>query len=268
MKKNNPKEPKRRKKVYIPRKGTNPIELSQRIDDLNNKIEKNSQLAEMTEKALYEYITLMTNFASHDLKNAIHNLDGYVNTIELSTLQQDNIDQINVFIKTIRKTIDDFKTLAPDNSKNKFTLADLGNSIELLNRGTVSTNNIDVEYVYNKTDIRVINQSFHNSVQMINNLLINSIKALSTKNEEKKIKIEMFIDENKIVNIGIYDNGVGIDSKNKDKIFNLHFSTTGGSGIGLYHAKYIIESMNGSIEYKNIGEEYKTLFAIKFPAND
>lgn len=66
MKKNNPKAPKRKDKKYIPSKRTNPEELSRRIDMLNDKIDKNNKLAEMKEHALYEYITLMTNFASHD----------------------------------------------------------------------------------------------------------------------------------------------------------------------------------------------------------
>lgn len=47
MKKNNPKAPKRKNKKYIPSKGTNPEELSKRINILNDKIDKNNKLAEM-----------------------------------------------------------------------------------------------------------------------------------------------------------------------------------------------------------------------------
>lgn len=61
------------------------------------------------------------------------------------------------------------------------------------------------------------------------------------------------------------DNGVGIKDSIKDKIFNLHFSITGGSGIGLYHAKYIVEAMNGSISYSRDANNYNTVFTLKFP---
>ena len=51
MKKNNPKAPKRREKKYIPKKDLNPEVFSKRISMLNDKIDKNSKLAEMKERA-------------------------------------------------------------------------------------------------------------------------------------------------------------------------------------------------------------------------
>lgn len=264
MKKNNPKAPNRKDKKYIPKKGTNPEEFAKRISILNEKIDKNQKLAEMKEHALYEYIALMTNFASHDLKNAIHNLDGYVNTLDISNVSQENIDVINEYIGNIRKTISDFRTLAPDESKNDFCIADLGKAIELLNRGSLNTNNITVTYEYDKSDKTSIKQSLHNVTQMINNLILNSTKALTDCAKEKKLYVSIEI-INKEVVIMVCDNGVGIKDNLKDKIFNLHFSTTGGSGIGLYHAKYIAESMNGSISYSGGNNNYNTIFTLKFP---
>ena len=165
------------------------------------------------------------------------------------------------------RSIEDFKTLAPDQTKEEFKILDLGSSIELLNRGVFNTNNIHVEYVYDKNDKTIINQSFHNTIQMMNNLLINSIKALSTIGSDKKIKIEIFIKDSAVY-INVYDNGIGIKDKIKDRIFDLHYSTTNGSGIGLYHTKYLVEDMNGSIEYNKLEKNYNTLFTIKFPTNE
>lgn len=267
MKKNNPKAPKRKNKKYIPSKGTNPEELSKRINILNDKIDKNNKLAEMKEHALYEYITLMTNFASHDLKNAIHNLDGYVNTLDVNNVTKDNIDNINEFIKSIRKTISDFKTLAPDESKCDFALSELGKSIELLNRGLLNMHKIQAQYDYNKLDTTTVNQSLHNIIQIINNLIQNSIKALSNVTYPKLIYVSIKIEGENVV-IKVCDNGIGIKDENKDKIFKLHFTTTNGSGIGLYHARYIIESINGNISYLGSEDNYKTVFTLKFPVNE
>lgn len=262
MKKNNPKAPKRREKKYIPKKGTNPEEFSKRISMLNEKIDKNNRLAEMKEHALYEYIALMTNFASHDLKNAIHNLDGYVNTLDISNVKHEDIDTINECIENIRKTISDFKSLSPDESKNEFHLSELGKAVDLLNRGTLNTNNITVTYEYDKSDKVFVKQSLHNVTQMINNLILNSTKALSEK-KDKQLLISMGIQDEEVI-IKVCDNGIGIKDNVKDKIFNLHFSTTGGSGIGLHHAKYIVESMNGSISHSKDINNY-TVFTLKFP---
>lgn len=266
MKKNNPKTVGRKYKIYMPKKGQNLEEFSKRIERLSQKIEKNERLAEMKEHALFEYITLMTNFASHDLKNAIHNLDGYINTLDINNVKEDDIKCINGFISNIRKTIEDFKTMAPDESKTQFTISELGNSLELLNRGILNSENISVNYEYDKNNLLRIHQSLHNVIQMVNNLIINSIKALHDC-KEKKLYICIKLEKEDVI-IVVSDNGCGIKTEYKDKIFDLHFSTTNGSGIGLYHVKYIAESMNGSVQYQDSPNEYKTVFTIKFPQNE
>ena len=114
MRKNNQKNPRRKNKTYIPSNKMNPALLSVRISELDKKIEKNTILSEMKEKGLYTYIGLMTNFAGHDLKNVIHNLDGFINTLVIEEITSQDIGKINMFISNIRKTIEDFKTLAPD----------------------------------------------------------------------------------------------------------------------------------------------------------
>jgi signal transduction histidine kinase len=36
-----------------------------------------------------------------------------------------------------------------------------------------------------------------------------------------------------------------------EKIFSFGFTTTAGSGIGLYHVKQIVDNMNGSVSVKS-----------------
>jgi len=61
----------------------------------------------------------------------------------------------------------------------------------------------------------------------------------------------------------ISDNGKGILPKNVDKIFEAGFSTTDGSGLGLYHVKDILRKTGGSIkvnpEFED-GAEFKVKF--------
>ena len=47
------------------------------------------------------------------------------------------------------------------------------------------------------------------------------------------------------------DNGRGIEPQNLEKIFSLGYTTTNGSGIGLYHVKEIVDSLNGKIHVFN-----------------
>jgi signal transduction histidine kinase len=257
MKKANPKPPKRKNKRYIPDKQLNPVELSKRITSLNEKIEKNKSTNDLREKALYDYIQLMTNFASHDIKNAVHNLDGYISTLNINNVQKEDIDAIKILIEGMRKTIKDFTSLAPDQTKNEFKLFEFCNSIELLNRGQLNDSNVKFTINYSKTDETIIKQSFHNLIQVTNNLIINSIKALENI-ENKLIIIDTKI-ENDFLKIIVKDNGCGVAENHKEKIFDLRFSTTGGSGIGLAHAKFIIDDIpNAKIYISELEKEFTT----------
>jgi signal transduction histidine kinase len=54
----------------------------------------------------------------------------------------------------------------------------------------------------------------------------------------------------------VLDNGGGISNEIADRIFEPYFSTReGGSGIGLYMSKQIVErSFGGKLEAKNVGD--------------
>lgn len=58
------------------------------------------------------------------------------------------------------------------------------------------------------------------------------------------------------------DDGVGLNSNitSTDKIFELGYTTTNGSGVGLAHVKKIVEDMGGVVTVDN---EMKTGFKIE-----
>lgn len=80
-------------------------------------------------------------------------------------------------------------------------------------------------------------------VSMIfDNMISNSAKAGATRVEiEASIKAEH-------LHIKILDNGGGVKASSKDKIFDMGFTTTKGSGLGLHHVRDIMNDMRGSIE--------------------
>lgn len=79
---------------------------------------------------------------------------------------------------------------------------------------------------------------------LLDNLVDNSSKALSNE-----IKIDFEIQNNKL-RIHYADNGKGIPLNIKEKIFEYGFTTTDGSGMGLYHIKEIVSEMGGTIYTK------------------
>lgn len=78
---------------------------------------------------------------------------------------------------------------------------------------------------------------------IIDNMINNSIKAGASIIELKINKLN----ENGI-ELRFKDDGKGILPENIDKIFNFGFTTTDGSGIGLYHIYQIVKKINGTID--------------------
>lgn len=65
-------------------------------------------------------------------------------------------------------------------------------------------------------------------------------------------------------NLLITDNGIGINSNNIDKIFDLGFTTTNGSGIGLFQAKEIVSNDLKGIITVEKSDKTGTQFKITF----
>ncbi len=102
-------------------------------------------------------------------------------------------------------------------------------------------------------NVKIINQSdrqikmkFSASeiVAIIENLISNSNKA-----NAKNLYFNFSNDDRYII-IDVIDDGDGLDASiiNKDDIFNLGYTSTSGSGIGLYTIKNVLKNMNGTIE--------------------
>ncbi len=112
--------------------------------------------------------------------------------------------------------------------------------------------------------------------QLIQNLIINARDAMpeggsifiSAKNITVKDKEIDELSAGKYVCISVRDEGMGIDKKDIEKIFDPYFSTKkGGTGLGLYVVKNIIDNHNGHIEV--LSEKYKgTEFKIYLPATE
>ncbi|GAB2625830.1 ATP-binding protein [Emticicia sediminis] len=105
---------------------------------------------------------------------------------------------------------------------------------------------------------------------VIQQLISNSIKALEYNTINKKIKCTGYSDNLNYILL-FSDNGYGIVDEDKDKIFELYFTTTaeqGGGGIGLYNARTRMNALHGTIEL--VENEYLptgTTFKITLPFN-
>lgn len=114
--------------------------------------------------------------------------------------------------------------------------------------GLFKTNNNRVDMVFtwsNKKNIEHIMKFRPMEIAIIlDNLISNSKKAQAN---EVKISVES-AGEN-YIDILVQDDGKGIKKETIKNIFDLAYTTTSGSGLGLYQVKNIMEEMNGGISY-------------------
>ncbi len=124
--------------------------------------------------------------------------------------------------------------------------------------------NIKLEFVSN---LEQLNTYFDKDKfeKILGNLLSNAIKFSS---EKGKVSLYLSIVNDKIVNINVEDNGIGIPYNQIKNIFNRFFkaenSGLGGTGIGLALVKELVELHKGTI---NVESEINkgTKFRIRLP---
>ena len=103
---------------------------------------------------------------------------------------------------------------------------------------------------------------------MFGNLIDNSVKALRNT-QDKRIKCSVYREMDNLVML-FSDNGPGIPEENRDRIFDVFYTTTadlGGAGLGLYIIRTRLDSIKGTItlepnEFKPTGATFKIVIPL------
>lgn len=97
---------------------------------------------------------------------------------------------------------------------------------------------------------------------VIDNCLKNSIKVLQRRSGGKTIEINIYHFPPKI-RIDISDNGPGMSESDVDKIFESGFSGTGGTGMGLFQSRQVLEKYGGRINVSDTKQDQGTTMSIE-----
>jgi len=209
------------------------------------------------EAKLEKYI----NIISHDFKSPIITIKGFIELIDID-IKNNKKDKLDNYICFIKDSAD--KLLAQLNGLLKLSrlkkITGKNQKIDLNNLLSEDINslkfldktdgvNIEIDYklpmIYGNKDL--IKELFHQ-------LIDNSIKY-TDKQENKLIKIGSKEKNNEYL-IFINDNGIGIEPKNFDRIFNIFEKLDNNNkdpGIGLTIAKEIIDFHGGRIWVESDG---------------
>lgn len=259
-----------RHKKYIPSKKNNPALQAKRIDELQKRVENSAvemdRVLDMIRASYSRHLELLANFAGHNMGNAIQTM--YASLVKYDE-SKEWVKEIKGAIETLNGVLDSFKHVISYNENDNFTIPKLVKALDILIRSSCYMEKISVNFVYNREDKRVLNLSYQYMLQVLHNLATNSIKALGHIPTNRKIEIEISIEDGNCFFI-VKDNGIGIAVDDLDNIFKYKYTTTeGGSGIGLYFVKYIVEDMyKGTVSVEQNKDTYTTIFNLKIPCNN
>lgn len=255
----------KRRKTYQPHRQMTPDMLSMKLKKLSQDLDTHKKNMDAVIQTYNSHMDFLSNFARHDMGNAIQNISATLKVIE-GKVDPDIIKALKSSIDNLNSTLSNLGRLIPYSPNRTFRLHELIKAAEILVRNSSKANNVTLKTVVDRTSNEEISQPFQALLQMLHNLIINAQKALRNTDGEKQIRIEANM-ENGVCVIRVMDNGCGIPDDNLCTIFDYGFTTTDGSGIGLFHARYLCHEIGGNISVTQNENGFSTIFTLSFPQN-
>jgi signal transduction histidine kinase len=200
------------------------------------------------------------NIAAHELRTPIQPILSMADLLKSKTTNEQDQELLNITIRNAKR----LQGLADNILELKLGLNDLNDIIInvindlVLDKNFTNKNGVKLKY---EPETIYVNVDKVRLSQVISNLLNNAIKNTS----EGSITVEaQNIDSNAVVSVR--DTGNGIDPELYPKLFTKFAtkSPTGGTGLGLFISKSIIEAHGGKIWVESNPSDYGTGTVFKF----
>jgi signal transduction histidine kinase len=231
------------------------IKLNQNIEQLS---EANKQL-KVHDKLQKEFI----NITAHELRTPIQSIMGYAEMLKsfpekTSTYVQPIERNAQRLYKLIQDILDITKIESGNLAltKTQFDLQEKINNVikDLTTAKKIDGINQNVQFVFHPNDSVKVFADKERIYQVISNLIRNAAKFTNGKEAKIEIILEKIKkDKKELISVKIRDNGTGIDPEILPRLFSKFTTKSefGGTGLGLYISKKIIEAHDGTIRGYN-----------------
>jgi signal transduction histidine kinase len=247
-------------------------EIGQLISEYNKMVDKLEASSEMLKRSERELAWReLARQIAHEIKNPLTPMK--LNIQYLIRAKAENNDQFEEKfedissgliqqIDTLDRVAEMFTDMAKSNTNN-FVAINLIGIIEPLIKLFDKSDNVEFKLLKSGSYENFYTRGTEkNLTQIFNNLIKNSLEAISKK-EKGEITINIESSES-YLNVKFMDNGGGIPENMKDMVFTPYFTTrTTGTGLGLAIVKSLITGMGGNIKLEK-SDENGTVFLIKF----
>ncbi len=209
---------------------------------------------------------------SHDLRAPLTSALGLLSLLkaEENTTQRNEyvemtercLDQLNNFIQEIINLTRNART---DLIVEEVDLQQMVNDVIASQQQNADYNQVEI-----RTDIHPTAR-WHTDRRrfrvVVNNLLSNAIRYCRTGHNPSFVHVSVAIEQERAV-LEVRDNGIGIETAHKDKIFDMFYRAADhvpGSGLGLYLVKETVQKLTGHIKVDSRVNQ-GTTFTVQLPS--
>ena len=230
-----------------------------------SSLEKSNEQLKIHDKMQQEFL----NITAHELRTPTQSIIGYVEMIktfpERTSTYLQPIERNTQRLYRLIQDILDITKIESGSLKLKKTTFDMNEKINNVIRDLTPKKKVDddntnqnVKFIFQPTKepIKVFADK-ERIYQVISNLIKNALKFIPSTDGKIEITLEKVKEKNdnkkEFVSVKIKDNGKGIDKEVLPRLFEKFASKTelGGTGLGLYISKKIVEAHGGKIWGKN-----------------
>ena len=237
-------------------------------------LEKSNEQLKQHDKMQQEFIKI----AAHELRTPTQSIMGYVEMIksfpERTSTYLQPIERNTQRLYRLIQDILDITKIESGSLKLKKTTFDMNEKINNVIRDLTPKKNLNddnntnqnVKFIFQPTKEPIMVFADKERIyQVISNLIKNALKFIPSTDGKIEITLEKVKednDEKESVSVKIKDNGKGIDKEVLPRLFEKFTTKSefGGTGLGLYISKNIVEAHGGKIWGKNnnngIGAEF------------
>ncbi|MFL6421801.1 MAG: ATP-binding protein [Nitrososphaeraceae archaeon] len=257
--------------------------------ELYDQLKEAHEQVKMHDKMQKEFI----NIAAHELRNPIQPILSLSEVVLSNTKDMEQAKLLEVVTrnaKRLRRLTEDILDVTKIESqllnlnKEQFNMKDvITNAIDDIMTNKVSslpskTNNYIIKLPYYQTQDVFVYADKGRISQVVSNLLANAVKFTKAAEDNIIIMIKKEgegprqnnTNNNQYVIVSIKDTGIGIDSEILPKLFTKFAtkSQTGGTGLGLFICKGIVEAHGGRIWAENNANGKGAKFSFSLPINN
>lgn len=217
---------------------------------------------------------------SHEMRTPLNGIIGMSKLLDETNIfgiQKKYVDIINNQASILLNLINDILDISKVESDNfelvkfPFNIKETLDSITGSHSLQAEQKKLQFRFVFDPNIHEVVIGDSLRFSQVFNNLLSNAIKFTSSGSVELSAKLLNVEQENQFVRFCVSDTGIGFDSSKEEDVFKKFVQADdsiarkhGGSGLGLFITKELVEKMGGKIvahSEPNVG----SLFTVELP---